>query len=200
MDIPIPQKNEELGHQIQKLLEKGPIEAVTKPHSTGFHLRLFLVPKISCNFRPDLSTLNIFLETKTFVMETPERIRTTLQEGESDRSIDLMGAYLHIPVCKNHHLFRRFIIQNKIYLFRATPFGLSTAPLLFTDMARQVQIMAFKMKIVIHKYLDDWIIRAKSFQQSQEFTSRILQLTEHLGFIVKSYKSLLWFHLRCLTL
>ena len=44
----------------------------------------FLVPKPNNRWRPilDLSTLNTFLNTGTFKMETPETIRTSLQAGE----------------------------------------------------------------------------------------------------------------------
>ena len=44
----------------------------------------------------DLSTLNTFLNTESFKMETPETIRTSLQVGEWVTSIDFKDAYFHI--------------------------------------------------------------------------------------------------------
>ena len=60
-----------------------------KSNSLGFTTG-FLVPKPNNRWRPilDLSTLNTFLNTGTFKMETPETIRTSLQAGEWVTSID----------------------------------------------------------------------------------------------------------------
>ena len=56
-----------------------------KSKLTGFFCNwLFLVPKLNNRWRPvlDLSTLNTFLNSESFKMETPEAIRTSLQAGE----------------------------------------------------------------------------------------------------------------------
>ena len=45
----------------------------------------------------DLSNLNLFLKVEKFKMETPETIRTSLQQGEWVTSIDFKDAYFHIP-------------------------------------------------------------------------------------------------------
>ena len=39
-------------------------------------------------------------------------------------------------------------------------FGLSTAPMEFTVMSKEVKLMAIR----IHQYLDDWLVRARSHQ------------------------------------
>ena len=60
----------------------------------GFFNWLFLVPKPN-EWRPilDLSNLNPFLKVEKFKMETPETIRTSLQQGEWVTSIDFKDAY-----------------------------------------------------------------------------------------------------------
>ena len=59
------------------------IEPEENQNSLGFYNRLFLLPKCNNWWRPilDLSTLNTFLDTESFKMETPETIRTSLQLG-----------------------------------------------------------------------------------------------------------------------
>ena len=69
---------------LYQLINKNAVEPVENQNSLGFYNRLFLVPKPNNRWRPvlDLSTLNTFLNTESFKMETPETIRTSLQAGE----------------------------------------------------------------------------------------------------------------------
>ena len=58
--------------------------------------------------------------------------------------------------------YLRFHVQGQTYQFKALPFGLSTAPLEFTVIAKEVKLMATRKGIRIHQYLDDWLVRARS--------------------------------------
>ena len=60
------------------------VEKVVVRTSLSFYNRLFLVPKPNNKWRPilDLSQLNIFLQTSTFKMETPETIRTAVKHPD----------------------------------------------------------------------------------------------------------------------
>ena len=73
-------------------------------------------------------------------METPETVRTFLQQGEWVTSIDFGDAYFHIPIQEQSRKYLRFHIQDQTYQFRALPFGLSTAPLEFTVVAKKVKL------------------------------------------------------------
>ena len=78
-----PTKQSFLLEALYQLINKNAVEPVENPNSLGFYNRLFLVPKPNNQWRPilDLSTLNTFLNTGSFKMETPETIRTSLQTG-----------------------------------------------------------------------------------------------------------------------
>ena len=184
-------KDEVLHQQVLQLLQKGAIVPVHKTKTRGFYSRLFLVPKKSGGWRPviDLSSLNRHLKTKKFKMETPESIRLALQPGDWVTSIDLSDAYLHIPIHPRHYHFLRFHHRKRSYCFVATPFGLSTAPNLFTEVARQEQKILADQGIKIHQYLDDWLIPEKSKTLSQSKTPRVMEVTEQLGFIPNLEKS-----------
>ena len=116
-----------------------------------FH-RLFLVPKPNNKWRPilDLSNLNPFLKAEKFKMETPETIRTSLQQGEWVTSVDFKDAYFHIPIQAQSRKYLRFHVEGQTYQFKALPFGLSTAPLEFTVIAKEVKLMAIHKGIRIH--------------------------------------------------
>ena len=132
-----PQRQSHLLEALYQLTNKNAVEPVANQHSLGFYNRLFLVPKPNNRWRPilDLSSLNTFLNTESFKMETPETIRTSLQLGEWVTSIDFKDAYFHIPIHSQSRKYMHFHIQGQSYQFKALPFGLSTAPMEFTVVA-----------------------------------------------------------------
>ena len=79
-----PQRQSNLLEALYQVMNKNAVEPVANQNSLGFYNRLILVPKSNNRWRPvlDLSTLNMFLNTESFKMETPETIRTSLQLGE----------------------------------------------------------------------------------------------------------------------
>ena len=161
-----PRRNSYLLEALHQLIDKNAVELVHNQISLGFFNRLFLVPKPNNKWRPilDLSKLNLFLKTEKFKMETPETIRTSLQQGEWVTSVDFKDAYFHIPIQEQSRKYLRFHVQGRTYQFKALPFGLSTAPMEFTVIAKEVKLMAIHKGIRIHQYLDDWLVRATSPQ------------------------------------
>ena len=83
----------------------------------------------------------------------------------------------------------RFHIQGQTYQFKALPFGLSTAPLEFTVVAKEVKLMAIHKGIRIHQYLDDWLVRATSHQVCPQHTQDLLKICQKLGWMVNLEKS-----------
>ena len=186
-----PQRQSHLLEALYQLTNKIAVEPVANQNSLGFYNRLFLVPKPNNRWRPilDLSTLNTFLNTESFKMETPETIRTSLQLGEWVTSIDFKDAYFHIPIHSQSRKYMHFHIQDQSYQFKALPFGLSTAPMEFTVVAKEVKLMALQRGIRIHQYLDDWLVRATSHQTCLQHTQTLVALCRELGWLVNKEKS-----------
>ena len=186
-----PQRQSLLLEALTQLTNKNAVEPVTNQTSLGFYNRLFLVPKPNNRWRPilDLSTLNTFLNTESFKMETPETIRTSLQAGEWVTSIDFKDAYFHIPIHSQSRKYMRFHIQGQSYQFKALPFGLSTAPMEFTVVAKEVKLMALRQGIRIHQYLDDWLVRASTLHTCLQHTQTLVTLCQELGWLVNREKS-----------
>ena len=124
-------------------------------------------------------------------METPETIRTSLQQGEWVTSIDFKDAYFHIPIQEQSRKYLRFHVQGQTYQFKAVPFGLSTAPMEFTVIAKEVKLMAIHKGIRIHQYLDDWLGRARSqsHQTYLQHTRGLVATCQQLGRLVNLEKS-----------
>ena len=135
-----PHKNLNLLEALYQLVNKKCNRTGTKPKLPGV-LQPALVPKPNNRWRPilDLSTLNTFLNADSFKMETPETIRTSLQAGEWVTSIDFNDTYFHIPIHSQCRKYMRFHVQGRCYQFKALPFGLSTAPMDFTVVAKEVK-------------------------------------------------------------
>ena len=186
-----PHRNSYLLEALHQLMDKNAIELVQNPTSLGFFNRLFLVPKPNNKWRPilDLSKLNLFLKVEKFKMETPETIRTSLQQGEWVTSVDFKDAYFHIPIQEQSRKYLRFHIQGRNYQFKALPFGLSTAPMEFTVVAKEVKLMATHKGIRIHQYLDDWLVRARSPQTCIQHTKILVKMCQDLGWLVNLEKS-----------
>ena len=176
---------------IQDLLHKGAIEVVHTQNSLGFYSRLFPVPKPGNRWRPviDLSSLNKLLVIPKFKMETPESIRASLRKGEWVTSIDLTDAYLHVPIHTHSQIYLRFHHKGVTYHFVSLPFGLATAPLVFTSLVKEVKLLALQQGIRLHQYLDDWLIRAPSKEECHSQTQALLSLVKDLGFVVNLKKS-----------
>ena len=101
------------------------------------------------------------LHVEKFKMETPEFIRTSLIPGEWVSSIDLSDTYLHIPIHPNSRKYLRFCYKSQVFQFTSLPFGLATAPQVFTMIVKEVKLMALSRGLRIHQYLDDWLIRSQ---------------------------------------
>ena len=186
-----PHRNSYLMEALHQLIDKNAVELVQNQTSLGFFNRLFLVPKLNNKWRPilDLSKLNLFIKVEKFKMETPETIRTSLQQGEWVTSIDFKDAYIHIPIQEQSRKYLRFHVQGQTYQFKALPFGLSTAPLEFTVIAKEVKLMAIHKGIRIHQYLDDWLVRATSHQVCLQHTQELVKICQELGWLVNLEKS-----------
>ena len=176
---------------MQKLLDKGAVEPVRDFASPSFYNLLFLVPKRDGGWRPviDLSQLNRYLVVPSFKMETPASVSGALEQGEWTTSLDLKDAFFHVPIAQTSRKFLRFAFSNQVYQFKALPFGLATAPLVFTRVAQALSAYCHRRAIRIHVYLDDWLLRAHCRRELIRHTQFVLDLCYRLGLIVNLPKS-----------
>ena len=121
-------------------------------------------------------------------METPETIRTSLQVGEWVTSIDFKDAYFHIPLHNQSRKYMRFHLLGQSYQFEGLPFGLSTAPMEFTVVAKEVKFLTLKKDVRIYQYLDDWLVRARSYQTCLQHTQTLVALCLESGWLVNKDK------------
>ena len=178
-----------LTQELQTLLRKGAVEPA--PQSPGFYSRLFLVQKASGSWRPiiDLSTLNDYVTSSHFHMETPQSVLRSTRQGDWMVSLDLQDAYLQVPVHHDSRRYLRFVVGGRPYQFRVLCFGLTTVPQVFTRIMVPVSAILHKYGVRMLRYLDDWLILASSEIACLESRDRLLTICTELGIQVNLAKS-----------
>ena len=185
-----PERRQALHTEVLAMIEKQAVEP-SAPDSPGFYSILFVVPKASGGWRPviDLSALNKYLKIPTFKMETSEVIRHSMPQNAWVTTIDLKDAYFHVPMRQEMMKYLRFCYQGKVWQFRALPFGLSTAPWIFSMCVRELEVLAHRKGIQINQYLDDWLIRHSSPEILLRQTQWVVDLCTKMGFKLNTKKS-----------
>ncbi|CAJ0929351.1 unnamed protein product [Ranitomeya imitator] len=149
----------------------------------GFYSNLFVVPKKGGSVRPilDLKQLNKYVRVRHFRMESLRSIIASMDKGEYLASIDIQDAYLHMPIAPAHQRFLRFAIDQDHYQFVALPFGLATAPRVFTKvMAATMNVLHSRGTVVI-PYLDDLLIKAPTFKDCELSVSITIDNLSRMG-------------------
>lgn len=176
--------------EILHLLSIRAIEPVPPEHQgSGFYSILFLVQKKSEGYRAilDLKRLNIHIRYRHFKMHSLHSILSGIRLGDFLSSIDLREAYLHVPIRLSHRRFLRLCYGQAHYQYRAMPFGLSSAPRIFTKLLDVVATHLRSFPIRLQCYLDD--IQFSSFQQACKDVQLTIEALQQHGFTVNWEKS-----------
>ena len=187
-----PVKDQILEEQFQELLDKRVLEIVPGPYyGHSYFSNIFVVAKSNGKWRPviDLKRLNKSINCPHFKMDDIQRLWETLLPGNFAFSIDLKDAYLHVPIHRSFRKYLRMYRRGTVYQFRALPFGLCTAPLIFTKIVAEVKRMVHLQGINMCSFLDDWIHQVRTFYLGQVQAKYMVELCGKLGWIVNMEKS-----------
>ncbi|KAJ1110108.1 hypothetical protein NDU88_007463 [Pleurodeles waltl] len=137
----------------------------------------------------DLRILNWFLKQEKFKMLTLSQVLLALNEGDWMVYVDLQDAYFHIPVLKSHRKYLRFLVGSQHYQVAVLPFGLTSAPVVFTKVMAVVAAELRRRGIAVFPYLDDWLIKARTPGFVRLQLQSTTQLLFDLGFSIDVPKS-----------
>lgn len=104
-------------------------------------------------------------------------------------TIDIEDAYLLIKIHPAYRRFLRFQWKGVIYEFTALPFGLSTAPFIFTKLLKVVTSFLREEGFESVVYLDDFLILGTSKASCRANTQAHINVLSSLGFIINFKKS-----------
>lgn len=176
--------------EVKKLLSMGAI-VECEPQQDQFLSPIFLVPKPNGTLRFifNLKKLNQFIANDKFKMEDLRTAIRLLTPHCFMASIDLKDAYYSIPVHQNSRKFLRFQFNSKTFEFTCLPFGICTAPRIFTKVMKPVVAYLRKQGIICVVYLDDILIIDQDYQTCKKKVKTTLTILQKLGFIVNYEKS-----------
>ncbi len=162
----------------------------------GYYSHYFLATKKTGGFRPilNLRGLNAYLLMEKFRMETLASILRDLQQGMWMISLDLKDAYQHVPIIPLHRKFLRFALRDqqgilRVYQWAVLPFGLATAPRVFTKILAPIAAHLHLRSMSRYPYIDD-IFHAQISRDSVILTrDASVRLHLQLGFVINLAKS-----------
>ena len=178
--------------EIQQLLLKEAIIEIEDDDDI-FISNIFLRPKPNNKFRMiiDLSNLNEFVSKQHFKMDHLEVACHLLFQDAWLASIDLKDAYYAIPIHEDDQKYLCFQWEDKLYKFTCVPFGLSSAPWLFTKTLRPIFSKFHEKGFQGFGYIDDSFIIADSYEECLLAIETLTELFKDLGFKINEQKSVL---------
>ena len=144
---------------------------------------MFVVPKHTRGLRPilNLKYFNHFMHIPSFKMPTLKNIWQLIQQGDFAFSIDLQDTCLYVPIVKHHHHFLHFVWCNVPFQWKVLPFGLATAPRVFTSLTKPILFLCHCKGLHIVIYLDDILGLVCSKQVGKRAHLFLCSLLVHLG-------------------
>ena len=173
-------KNRCIARVDQKPIVCSPLSVVS--NSAG-KLRLVL----------NLRYLNQFMHIVKFKYEDLRTAALLFETHEYLFKFDLKSGYHHIDIHPEHFQFLGFQWEDKgrpcYYVFVVLPFGLCTAPYLFTKLMRPLVKLWWGKGLKAIVYLDDGIVSVKGEQQAVEASAQVKLDLENAGFVINTEKS-----------
>ena len=186
------EKSRALDAELEKLVAKEAIEPVDTLSQATFISPMFVVPKSDGSWRPviNLKSLNQHVRARHFKMESIRTAKGLLCSGDWMVKLDLKDAYLSIPMHSSHRQYLAFRWRGRLWMFKTLPFGLNSAPYIFTKLMKPVIAILRRLGIRAILYLDDLLIMAQSREEAKRHLATALELITALGFIINTKKSI----------
>ena len=192
---PVPRnsaKRRTLLQEVDELLAKSAIHEVTENFQEGFYSTIFLAPKKKNTWRPiiNLRPLNQFIKKSKFKMTTLRQVIQEVRTGDWMLSIDLKDAYFHVPVCREHWKYLRFRVGSRTFEFRVLPFGITSAPRVFTKMMAPVTESIRRMIGLYNcAFLDDFLGKDQDRSYLESKSRAMTEFMTRIGLIINWEKS-----------
>lgn len=152
---------------------------------------IFLIPKPNGKMRfiLNLKSLNKNIETSHFKLEDLRTVLKLISKNSYLCTVDLKDAYFLIKIHEDDRKYLRFQFEDSIYEFNVLPFGLNTAPFVFTKVMKPVVKLLRICGYLSTIYLDDICLIGHDYQTCHENLQQTTKLLISLGFIINHEKS-----------
>jgi len=175
---------------IDRMLDIGAIKIVNNVEGQ-FLSSIFIVPKPdgSGRFILNLKQLNNYLFNSHFKMEDYRTVLQLLRNLDFMAKVDLKDAYYLIAIDDRDKKYLRFRFKSQLYEFQCMPFGLCTAPRIFTKLMKPVLGILRSQGHRVVGYLDDLLMLGNTDLAVQAAVRDSRVLLDYLGLVVNVTKS-----------
>lgn len=177
---------------IDNLLTIGAISQC-QPCEGQFLSTFFLVqkPNGKNRFILNLKNLNKFIETAHFKLEDLRTAIKLVSQNSFMCTVDLKDAYFLIKIHEDFKKYLRFQFgdNNELFEFNVLPFGLCTAPLVFTKIIKPIVKLLRSCGYISTVYLDDFLLINDNYKGCIDNIDTTIKLLKSVGFIINYEKS-----------
>ncbi|KAM9954710.1 hypothetical protein ACTFIW_003310 [Dictyostelium discoideum] len=132
------------------------------------------------------------LHQQPFIQDGRNKESTiVVKQGYYMVKLDIKKAYLHVLVDPQYRDLFRFVWKGSHYRWKTMPFGLSTAPRIFTMLLRPVLRMLRDINVSVIAYLDDLLIVGSTKEECLSNLKKTMDFLVKLGFKLNLEKSVL---------
>jgi hypothetical protein len=139
----------------------------------------------------DLSVLNRHVVNHHFKMESLQTAVSMATPNCFFCKLDLSSAYFHLGMAPPTRAFLGFTWGGRWLQWQALPFGLSTAPRVFSKLMRQAVKYARAHGVCLVIYIDDLLIMGATREKCRLHAIATAAWLQHLGLTVNWKKSIL---------
>ena len=139
----------------------------------------------------DLSILNLFVRKDKVKFEDWKLAVEYFHEKCYMIKFDLKSGYFHIDISPSQMSYLGFSWQSNFYCYSVLPFGLSSAPYIFTKCLRPMVKYWRQHSVRIVLYLDDGICMAPSQSDCFRDCHFVIKSLKDAGFVINETKSVL---------
>jgi hypothetical protein len=137
----------------------------------------------------DARSLNVYLQRLHFQMQDQRLLAQVLPQNYFAATADISNAYYQVRVSDNFSHYLCFSFNGKSYRYLGMPFGLRTAPYVFTrTMACVMNAIRTRWDVIGLAYLDDLIFLHKDENYLRMAMGKIMTLMKWLGWVMNEEK------------
>ena len=104
-------------------------------------------------------------------------------------NIDLKSRYHHVDIAVHHRKYLGFEWEQRFYVFTVLPFGLASAPYVFTKLLRPLVKLWRSRGLKSLMYLDDGIVAVNGKESAKKASKWVKNSLISAGFVINDAKS-----------
>lgn len=153
--------------------------------------KIFMIPKPNGKkrFILNLKSLNKFIDVQHFKLEDLRTAIKLISENCYISTLDCKDAYFLVKIHEDSKKYLRFKFDSNLYEFNVLPFGISTAPYVFTKIMKPVAKLLRSKGYLSTFYLDDILLIGNTYDSCLQNINELARLLTSLGFLINMEKT-----------